>query len=182
MKKLTQGDQFPSFTFNTHKRDQLNSSDVLKGKTVFWVLRYIGCTVCRYDVHLIASRYQEFINKNAQVFVVMQSDREHVINDLKNTDTELPFEIICDNDQKIYNMLCIEAAQSGEELLGNRGDDLKAKGAAARAAGFAHGDYEGNELQLPAMFIVEENGTVCYAHYAADIMDMPKVDDVLKML
>jgi peroxiredoxin len=112
----------------------------------------------------------------------MQSDREHVINDLKNTNTELPFEIICDNDQKIYNMLCIEAAQSGEELLGNRGDDLKAKGAAARAAGFAHGDYEGNELQLPAMFIVNEDGVVEYANYARNIVDLPTVDEVLAML
>ena len=182
MKKLMQGDRFPSFTFHTHLRDNLNSPEVLKGKTVFWVLRYIGCTVCRYDVHLIASRYQEFIDRNARVFVVMQSDREHVVSDLNSTGTELPFEIICDSDQKIYDLLCIEAVQSAEELLGERAEDLKEKGAAARAIGFVHGDYEGNELQLPAMFIVGEDGTVCYAHYAENIMDMPGIDEVLHML
>jgi peroxiredoxin len=90
MKKLMQGDRFPSFTFHTHLRDNLNSPEVLKGKTVFWVLRYIGCTVCRYDVKLIAERYQEFIDKNAQVYVLMQSDAEHVQNDLAKTDTHLP--------------------------------------------------------------------------------------------
>ena len=56
MAKLSAGDRLPSFTFNTHLRDSLDSLSVLSGKTVFWVLRYIGCTVCRYDVHLIAKR------------------------------------------------------------------------------------------------------------------------------
>ena len=182
MKKFKQGDRFPSFTFSTHLRDDLNSLDVLKGTTVFWVLRYIGCTVCRYDVHLIASRYQEFLDKNAQVFVVMQSDRDHVRKDLESSGTELPFEIICDNEQKIYSLLDIDPADSMESLVGDRMDDLKAKGAKARETGFAHGDYEGNEQQLPAMFIVREDGTICFAHYADNIMDMPSVDEVLNMI
>ena len=182
MAKINAGERLPSFKFNTHLRDDLESLSVLKGKTVFWVLRYIGCTVCRYDVHLIAKRYDEFKAKGAQVFVVMQSDRDHVVNDLKATDTVLPFEIICDPDQKIYELLSIEPARSMEELAGGNMDELRAKGAAAKEAGFVHGDYEGNEQQLPAMFIVAEDGTVEYAHYATNIVDMPKIDEVLEML
>jgi peroxiredoxin len=90
MTKLNKGDAFPSFSFNTAYQNDLNSINILKGRTVFWVLRYIGCTVCRYDVKLIAERYQEFIDKNAQVYVLMQSDAEHVQNDLAKTDTHLP--------------------------------------------------------------------------------------------
>ena len=59
---------------------------------------------------------------------------------------------------------------------------LKEKGAKAAALGFSHGDYEGNEQQLPAMFIVEEDGTVSFAHYAKGIMDMPTVDELLEIL
>ena len=44
------------------------------------------------------------------------------------------------------------------------------------------GDYEGNELQLPAMFIVNEDGVVEYANYARNIVDLPTVDEVLAML
>ena len=182
MTRIAAGDVFPDFTFDTHLHSGLTSRSVLKGKTVFWVLRYIGCTVCRYDVHMIAKRYEEFKAKDAQVYVVMQSDREHVVNDLQNTGAVLPFEIICDPDQSIYNLLSIRAAESKEELLGDGLEKLQAKGAAAREAGFSHGDYEGNEQQLPAMFIVDEKGTVCYAHYAASIMDMPSIDDVLNLL
>ena len=182
MAKLNTGDRLPSFTFDTHLRDGLDSLSVLRGKTVFWVLRYIGCTVCRYDVHLIAQRYDEFTAKGAQVFVVMQSDRDHVQKDLAATDTVLPFEIICDPDQKIYDLLSIEPAESMEALAGDNRDALMEKGAKARECGFSHGDYEGNEQQLPAMFIVAEDGTVEYAHYAENIVDMPTVDGVLGML
>ena len=123
MTKLNKGDAFPSFSFNTAYQNDLNSINILKGRTVFWVLRYIGCTVCRYDVKQIAERYQEFIDKNAQVYVLMQSDAQHVQNDLAKTDT-----------------------------------------------------------QLPALFILNEDGTAAYAHYARNIMDMPSLDEVLEML
>ena len=56
------------------------------------------------------------------------------------------------------------------------------KGQAAAKAGYTHGDYEGNELQLPALFIVDEDGTVSYAHYAKNIADMPGVQEVLDLL
>ena len=45
-----------------------------------------------------------------------------------------------------------------------------------------HGDYEGNEQQLPALFILDEAGTALYANYAQDPMDMPSLDEVLEML
>ena len=182
MARININDSFPEFIFNTVYENDLNSKEVLKGKTVFWFLRYIGCTVCRYDVHMIAKRYDEFKNKGAQVFVVMQSDREHVRNDLESTNTVLPFSIITDPEQKIYELLEIKAAESMDELKQGVEDKLKEKAAKARENGFVHGDYEGNEQQLPAMFIVNEDGKVEYAHYAKNIMDMPSIDEVLELL
>ena len=182
MTKLNVGDKMPNLTFNTAYKNGVSIKDVLEGKTIFWVLRYIGCTVCRYDVHVISERYDEIKAKGAKVLVVMQSDQAHVQNDLK--DIQLPFDIICDNEMKIYNALSIEPAASMQELGGGAENLalLKEKGAKAAACGFSHGDYEGNEQQLPAMFIVEEDGTVSYAHYAKNIMDMPTVDGVLELL
>ena len=43
MAKLQVGDKMPSFTFRTESEDGLTTESVLKGgRTVFWVLRYIG--------------------------------------------------------------------------------------------------------------------------------------------
>lgn len=182
MARVRVNDAFPGFTFSTAYEDDLNSKDILKGKTVFWFLRYIGCTVCRYDVHLLQERYDEFLKKGAQVYVAMQSDREHVRKDLESTGTKLPFSIICDPEQKIYELLDIVPAESMEALTEGVREQLKEKGGKARELGFVHGDYEGNEQQLPALFIVNEDGTVAYAHYARNIMDMPLIDDVLAIL
>lgn len=181
MSRYKKGDTFPLFTFDTAFQTGLSSHEVLKGKTVFWVLRYIGCTVCRYDVHKIAERYPEFTAQNAQVFVIMQSDRRHVQDNLSATDTVLPFEIITDPEQKIYDLLSVPAAASKEELAADA-VRLTEKRNQAIAHGFSHGDYEGNELQLPAMFVVGENAEILYARYASDITDLPDVDELLKIL
>ena len=178
--KLTEGMRVPDFTVNTSKEDNVDLYTRITGKTIFWVIRYIGCTVCRYDVHLLAEKYEAIKAKGYQLFVVMQSDTEHVRRELK--DANIPFEIICDNDFQIYNALEINPAATVEELRGENPDKLKEKGAKAREIGFTHGDYEGNELQLPALFIIDETGIVTKAHYGKNIVDMPTVDELIEMI
>lgn len=180
--RMEKGDRIPDFSVDTQNGHYEHLREMLNGKTVLWVLRYIGCTVCRFDVHMIMKRYEEFTARNAKVIVVMQSDTAHLQNDLKQSDTVLPFEIIADPGRVIYRRLGINAAGSKEELLGSSADQLKQKAAAAREAGFSHGDYEGDELQLPALFILDDQGTVLYSHYAQSLMDMPDVDQVLRLL
>ena len=180
--RLQIGDKMPDFTFNTQNAENVHVHDILKGKTIFWCLRYIGCTVCRYDVHCIAERYAEFQEKNAQVLVLMQSDPEHVNASTK--DEPLPFSIICDDRLDIYKALEINPALSKEELIGEAAgmEKFLAKREGVKKLGYTHGDYEGDELQLPAMFIVDETGTVTYVRYGKHIADLPTIDEVLAML
>jgi peroxiredoxin len=185
MAKLSAGDQFPDFEFHTANGLDLKAHEVIKkaGKTVFWVLRYVGCTSCRYDIHVIKERYGEFKNLDSQVLVVLQSQPEIVLADLKGD--EVPYEIITDPEQKIYRRFSIEpaAAKEGLRPLDPEGiKKLDEKREKIKAAGFVHGIYEGDENQLPALFIVGRDGTVLYAHYAASIIDLPSVDEVLEKL
>jgi Peroxiredoxin len=185
MARLAVGDKMPNLTVDTAYEAGTTVEKLVNGKkTVFWVLRYIGCTVCRYDVHLLIERYQEFKDKDAQVVVVMQSRPEKIQEDVREemNGEKLPFDIICDTKFEFYNTLEILPAETMEELVGEDRTELNEKGAAARAAGFEHGEYEGNEQQLPGMFIVEGDMTVSFAHYGKNLMDMPKIDDVLAML
>ena len=109
--KLTEGMTFPNFTVNTSKEDSVDLYSRIDRKTVFWVIRYIGCTVCRYDVHVLAENYDRIREKGCQLFVVMQSDTDHVRRELK--DANIPFEIICDNEFRIYNELEINPEKIG---------------------------------------------------------------------
>ena len=137
MAKLVKGDKFPNFTVNTAFENGLTIEKIVDGKpTMFMVLRYIGCTVCRYDVHMLTERYNEFAEKGVNVVVVMQSKPEIVQRDLAGG--TLPFHLICDEAQEIYKTLEINAAETMQELLGDGLEKLQAKGAKAAAAGFAN--------------------------------------------
>jgi peroxiredoxin len=185
MARVIVGDQFPDFQIHTAHDVDEHTAEVVKRakKTVFWVLRYIGCTTCRYDVHLIKERYQEFRDLGVQVLVVLQSRPEIVRADLAGD--EVPYEIICDPDQEIYKRFSIDPAPSKEARQPTEPADVEkwqAKIEKVKASGFVHGKYEGNEQQLPAMFIVGADAVVLYAHYAKNSIDMPTVDELLKIL
>lgn len=185
MPKLSVGDKMPNFKFNTAYHSDLTIEDILpkKQRTIFWVLRYIGCTTCRYDVHMLASNYQKFLDLDSQIYVVMQSEPANVREYL--AEQALPFEIICDSKQEIYQTLVIPATATREERQPTEESDLAKladKMAKLKAGGFVHGKYEGNEQQLPALFVVEQDGTVSYAHYAKNSIDMPSVDEMLQTL
>ena len=184
MEKLKVGDRMPNLTFTTSTGRKLTTEQAIGGKrTVFWVLRYIGCPVCRYDVHVLIQRYDEFRKRNTQVYVVMQSDPAVLADVLK--DEKIPFEIICDPDMTIYKTLAVPTAKDMNELIPQTGEDApkwEQKQKDFTDAGFAHGKYEGDEMQLPAFFIVKGDGVITEAHYAKDVVDMPSVDEVTAML
>ena len=46
MARISAGDRFPQMTVDTAYRKNVNIYELLGDKTVIWVLRYIGCTVC----------------------------------------------------------------------------------------------------------------------------------------
>lgn len=178
MAKLVKGDKFPNFTVDTAFENNVTIEKIVDNKpTMFLVLRYIGCTVCRYDVHVLTQRYNEFVEKGVNVAVVMQSTPEKVQRDLEGG--TLPFYLICDSKQEIYKTLSIDAAKDMPSLVGGDLEALQAKGAKAAEAGFKHGDYEGIEEQLPAFFFVDPDLTVREAHYAKTIVDIPSVDEML---
>lgn len=181
MPKVTRGETFPKLCVNTLYEGQQTITDLFTAKTnILWCLRYIGCTVCRYDIHVAAQRYEEIKAKDAKIIFMLQSDKALLQEELKAS--PLPFDIICDPEMKLYEELEIQPAESMEALLGGEIEKLKAKGAAAAAAGFSHGKYEGNEQQLPAMFIIDENGVVKEAIYAETIVGLPTFDELLEKL
>ncbi len=178
MQKLKVGDKMPNFTVDTVTNSGVAMTELVGGKpTMFMVLRYIGCTVCRYDVHMLAQRYKEFSDKGVNVVVVMQSTREIVLRDLAGQ--VLPFQFICDPSLTIYKELEIEAAADMKALGGGAREAIMEKVGKATEVGFAHGDYEGIEEQLPAFFYVDAEMNVLEAHYGKALLDMPTIDDML---
>lgn len=180
MAKLETGMIMPDFTFETPFRTGLTLSEAAAGakKTALVFLRYWGCTLCQYDIHLLAKNYDAIRAGGGQLFVVLQSDPQHLAADLGSADA-LPFPIICDPEQKLYKAFGIEAAASMAKMA-----DLKMVGKMVKATklGLKHGDYEGEEKQLPAAFVVDPERKILYAHYARTVSDMPDAEMLAKLL
>jgi peroxiredoxin len=186
MTKLSVGETIPDFRFRTASGKELSFSAALKGskRTVFWVLRYVGCTSCRYDLHVLAGRYAELEAAGAKAYVVLQSPAESIA-EYYGSEGLPPFEVITDPDEGIYRSFSIEAAPDKESMAPKSealAQKLAAKRERIKELGLEHGKYEGNELQLPALFLLDESGEVLYSHYAQSTIDMPTFDELLGIL
>ena len=180
--KLKENMQMPDFVYlSPYEQDEKHASEYIKGKkAVIVFLRYYGCTSCRLDLHIYAQRIEEFKAKGAQLMVVLQSSPETVAEEAEKG--FFPFEIACDPSQTVYRQFEIEPAKSKLKLVGGGLFKLLKKMKQAKKFGFEHGAYEGNEEQLPAVVIVDENGVIKYSHYAKNIVDKPTVDEMVNML
>lgn len=179
MPKVVKGDKALDFTFNSVFENQLVLSQEVKkaSKTFLVFLRYYGCRICQLDMKEYTDEYQRFMNKDTQLLVVLQSTQQSLKNQTKPED--LPYKIVCDPDQKLYKLYDIHAAASKEEM---GSPESAARVAIAAELGMVHGAYEGDELQLPAAFLLDDQMNLLYAHYATNVGDVPSVEEMVSML
>ena len=182
--KLKVGDVIPDMPVTA----AFGTADTLYGliggkNTLIWAVRYIGCPPCHLDTRRLAERYDRLKAAGANVVVVMQSDPAVLREATAGED--IPFDILCDPEMKFYKALEIEPAKDMEEAAGKALgglEKLMEKGKACEELGYTHGKYEGDELQLPAVFVVDGKGEVKYAHYARYIADLPPYDEMVRFL
>lgn len=182
MARLSVGSIFPDYSVSTQFEDETTIRRIADGKPLMLVvLRYIGCPSCRYDVHMLQENNERFAAKGVSVAVIMQSTPGSIRSALRNE--PLSFPIICDPDCSIYRDLEIKPAENRETLLGSgeAAQKFMKKREAVRELGYAHGEYEGIEEQLPAFFFMDADLNVTAAHYAGSLGDMPTAEEMLAM-
>lgn len=168
MPKIKTGELMPNFVFQTPFEPNVELKDAVgQGKTAILFLRYYGCTLCQYDMKLLKDHYGEITEEGGNFMVVLQSDPEKMALDIDKD--SFPYKIICDPDRTLYQMFQITPAGTKEELGGG---NVLEKVARAREH-FTHGDYEGDELQLPAVMVMDKNLKVLYVHYGTNAADVP---------
>ena len=183
---ITKGSKAADFTYRTAFKEGIVLSDKAKqaDKTFLIFLRYMGCTSCQVDIMDYSEQYGRFQEKNAQIVLVLQSSPE--IMRAQTTEENPPFDIVCDPTMELYKIYELPAAASKEVMI-DRNDPasvarLQYKRNKAAEHGLTHGEYEGEELQLPAVFLLDQDLNVLYAHRAKYLTDMPDVDKMVGML
>lgn len=182
MSKLTSGQFMPDFSFETPFETGRSLGEIVKKapKTALVFLRYYGCTLCQYDIQQFAAHYEEISAHGGQLLVALQSDPKKLAGQLSSE--ALPFDIICDPEQKLYEQFEIVPASAPEQLIDKSDEKALEKFSKVKASGLQHGDYEGNELQLPAVFVVTPDLKLTYAHYGKTATDVPTPQELAALL
>lgn len=180
MGRLTVHETMPNFTYATPFADGLMLEETLQrvpGKTALVFLRYYGCPICQLDLHEYAEVYEQISATGGQLLVVLQSDPKNLAERIEPG--TFPYDIICDPEMKLYQMLSVDPAASMLKMM-----SFSAVKKVVRSAkrGFKHGDYEGNEQQLPAAFIMTKDRKLTFVRYGKDAGDVPTSDELITRL
>lgn len=183
MAKVEVGSKAINFTYETpYKQGEELAKKVLEAdKTIIHFSRYFGCTACKVSMFELKEAYDKIKAKNAQVLFVLQSQPSVISEALKEGD--YPFDIVCDPEMKLYPLYELPAAASMEAMVpASDGEKMEKMKKVAVANRFAHGAYEGEELQLPGVFIVDKDLNVLYAKRAASLFDIPDAEEILELI
>lgn len=172
--RVRPGRQAPAFTAETREGESVSSADLFarRERTLLCFLRYAGCTVCQYDVRELARLNGELERRGIATAVVMQSSRENAMGL-----GELPFPILCDPEGTLYRRYSVAPAVELKSLITPQAME---RVEAASGLGLRHGAYEGEEKQLPALFVLDGQGMAQYASYPRDIDIGPSLEEILR--
>ena len=176
--KFETGKRLEPFLCDTIEQDGVSLEQLVGGKpTMFLFLRYYGCRICQLDLRDLDRGYEQIRRAGGQAVVILQSKRE--VMEKAAAEKPFPYTVVCDPDQKLYQMFEILPAADKMVLGGGNSPD-KVKRAAE--LGLVHGEYEGNELQLPAAVLVDGELNVHYAHYGENAADIPGAEEIAGMI
>jgi thioredoxin-dependent peroxiredoxin len=175
--RIKAGEYITDFEFISQYNEKLHLSDIFeKNKNTLLVfLRYYGCPVCQLDLKEYREKYQTLKETETELIIVLQSTPESI----RDQGGAFEFLIACDPEKKMYQELDIRAAKS---MIGMLSFKTIAKVKRTKQEGIEHGEYEGEELQLPAAFLIDKTGKVIFSHYAKNLGDMPSPEDFIQMV
>lgn len=176
MPRLCVGDTIENFSYENALSQKKSFHEILTGPTILWFMRYIGCTACQVDLHDLEQQLPELKRRGIQVVIVLQSTPQSI---RQQRPEGMPFEVICDPEGQLYRKFDVLPAKSKMTMLSVQ---LPKKLSRAKSLGLSHGEYEGNEQQLPALFLLNDQGKVVYTRYAKTLTDLPDVEDLPDML
>ena len=177
---LEPGMDMPDFSYDSPFAAGLNFRQECAGKpTVLFFQRYYTCGVCQRSMGQLAKEYGKITDLGGQVKVVLQSTPDSVRESMGGSNV-FPFEIVCDPDRKLYELLNVFPADSMYDLPGDHFRDMLPT-VGAMFSGTSK-KPEGLQTQLPAWFVVDGAGRVCYAHYCTDLFDAPDADAMAAVL
>ncbi|WP_164848375.1 peroxiredoxin [Halobacteriovorax sp. HLS] len=137
--------------------------------------RYASCPLCNLRINEMIRRYKELEAEGLKIITVFQSPRTSVEKYVAKQ--ELPFPLICDPQQELYQLYGVKGSYGGLMSLG-----VVQNLAKASAKGFFPGVPDGPLNTIPADFLINELGEIVTSFHGKDIGDHIPFEEVFKFL
>ena len=170
----------PGFEFEDQKGKKFRFPENFKGKWLaLFFLRHLGCPLCQEKINELKKSQPKYKAEGIELFVVVQS----TLNRVKQYSQRkgIDFYLIGDYERKLYELY--QVSKGGiSALLSPR---VMVASIRATLKGNFHGKFEGDELQKPAVFIIDPEGKIAYLEYGKDIASIiteQKFFEIIKSL
>ena len=177
LKRIKSGQQAPLFTAKDYKGNEL-SLENYRGKKVLLSFHVFGsCPFCNLRVKELGEKYSEWNTKGFDMIHVFPSSAETIIKYAGKDDP--PFAVLSDPQKELYQMYGLQ-----KSVIGMFKGFLKVKRLfqAFKVVGLFN-SLRNNDAamhQLPADFLINENGIIENAYYASttsDNLPVKQIDD-----
>lgn len=89
----------------------------------------------------------------------------------------LSFPIICDPERDLYRQYGLKDGS----VLDVASPSVLLKGLRAMSLGYRPGIPRGDVMQLPGVFLIDNQGNIRYSYFSKDASDHPPVEDLLNL-
>ncbi len=163
--RLTQGMPAPNFTKLTHDGKKISLEDFRGQKVWLCLYRYATCPLCNLHLAEVRANAAEIKAAGAQVLAVFESPAESFAHFSRGETQDLP-PLIPDPHKELYRVFGAE--RSFWAMLKPQVAMFWIR---AQLKGYFQKKVEGELLQVPAQFLIREDGVLHTAFYGEHIGD-----------
>lgn len=169
---LSVGDTAPDFSGINQQGKKIQLSEALKSRPVV-LLFYRGewCPYCNQQLKAIQDSLKFMTDKGATIIAVTPETSDN--RDLTIEKTKATFNIISDEHTKI-----MQAYKVAFELDGKTTEAYKGYGIVLPEKNGTNG----NQLPVPAVYIINQDGKISYVHFNADYTKRASVKEIVEHL
>lgn len=156
--------------------DEVINLESYRGQKVWLAFfRYASCPLCNLRINEMIKRHKELETSGLKIISVFQSPQSSVEKYVAKQD--LPFPLICDPDQELYQLYGVKGSYAGLVSFGVVHNLAKAS-----KRGFFPGIPDGPLNTIPADFLIDESGEIVTSFHGKDIGDHIPFELVEKFL
>ena len=163
----------PDFKAIDQYGNEIRLKDVLKDSlVVLFFYRGQWCPYCNKQLKKLEDSLQLIKDKRAKLIAVTPEKNEYILKTIEKT--KASYSLIYDRDMKIMKAYGVAFEVDEKTLSRYKNADID--------LATANGQKDKIYLPVPAVYIINKEGTIFYRYFDADYKKQPAVKDILEKL